>query len=84
MTEVNRVADELTDGDEANGEADVLILLVHEGAETPDIASATDDSRFGKIVNGVDPEHPDDHLGPHAPRVRPRDPDRRDRATPAW
>ncbi|MEO5919637.1 MAG: ExeM/NucH family extracellular endonuclease, partial [Pseudolysinimonas sp.] len=55
VTEVNRVADELTDGDETNGEADVLILLVHEGAATPDIASATDDSRFGQIVTGVDP-----------------------------
>jgi 5'-nucleotidase len=55
VTEVNRVAGELTDGDEANGEADVLILLVHEGAETPDIASSTNDSRFGQIVTGVDP-----------------------------
>ena len=27
---------------------------------------------FGKIVNGADAEHPDDHLRPHAPRVRPR------------
>ncbi len=35
VPEVNRVADDLTDGDEANGEADVLVLLVHEGAETP-------------------------------------------------
>jgi 5'-nucleotidase len=55
VSEVNRVADELTDGDDSNGEADVLVLLVHEGAETPDIASSTNDSRFGKIVNGVDP-----------------------------
>lgn len=52
-TEVNRVADALSDGDAANGEADVLILLVHEGAATADIASATDDSSFGEIVNGV-------------------------------
>jgi 5'-nucleotidase len=50
---VNRVADQLSDGDTGNGEADVIVLLVHEGAATPDIASATDDSRFGQIVNGA-------------------------------
>ena len=33
------------------------MLLVHEGAATPDLASATDPaSDFGKIVNGVDPD----------------------------
>src|SRR5690606_35791636 len=54
VPEVNRVAAYLTDGDESNGEADVLMLLVHEGAATTDIASATDDSAFGQIVMGVD------------------------------
>lgn len=53
-TETNRVADNLRDGDAANGEADVVILLVHEGAATTDISSATDDSAFGRIVTGVD------------------------------
>jgi 5'-nucleotidase len=53
-TEANRVADNLRDDDPANGEADVVILLVHEGAATTDISSATDDSAFGRIVNGVD------------------------------
>jgi 5'-nucleotidase len=52
VPEVNRVADELSDGDAANGEADVIVLLVHEGAATTDIASATDDSAFGRIVTG--------------------------------
>jgi 5'-nucleotidase len=56
VSEVNRVADDLTDGDAANGEADVLVLLVHEGAATTNIASATDGSRFGTIVMGVDPD----------------------------
>ncbi len=56
VPEVNRVAEQLSDGDEANGEADVLVLLVHEGAATTDISSATDDSNFGRIVNGADPE----------------------------
>jgi 5'-nucleotidase len=51
---VNRVADQLSDGDPGNGEADVVVLLVHEGAATPDIASSTDNSRFGQIVNGAD------------------------------
>jgi len=51
----NRVAGELSDGDESNGEADIIILLVHEGAATTDIASATDAStRFGQIVLNAD------------------------------
>ena len=33
--------------------ADLVILLVHEGAATPNVASAQDDSAFGKIVKGV-------------------------------
>lgn len=53
VTEVNRVADYLSDGDESNGEADVLVLLVHEGAATTDIASSSDSSAFGQIVLGA-------------------------------
>ena len=52
VPEVNRVADLLSDGNEANGEADVIVLLVHEGAATTAISSATDDSAFGRIVTG--------------------------------
>ncbi|MDR2997489.1 MAG: ExeM/NucH family extracellular endonuclease, partial [Microbacterium sp.] len=51
---VNKAADALTDGDPANGEADVVILLVHEGATTTDVSSITPDSALGKIVYGVD------------------------------
>ena len=48
---VNRVADQLTDGNEANGEADVLVLLVHEGAATTDDRVGDGcDTRFGQIV----------------------------------
>ncbi len=37
--------------------ADIIVLLVHEGAATPALESATDPaSDFGKIVNGVDPD----------------------------
>ncbi|MFN3707347.1 ExeM/NucH family extracellular endonuclease [Microcella sp.] len=54
MTEaVNRVATQLRDGDESNGEADVIVVLVHEGAATANIASVTDDSEFGSFVTGI-------------------------------
>jgi 5'-nucleotidase len=53
VPEVNRVADQLSDGDEANGEADVVVLLVHEGAASPALTDSTDDSPFGRIVNGA-------------------------------
>ena len=53
-TAVNRVADQLSDGNDANGEADVIILLVHEGAGSPALEDATGDTPMGHIVNGVD------------------------------
>ena len=62
-----------SDGDPSNGEADVIILLVHEGAATTDVASITPESRLGEIVNGVDQGRRRDRLGAHAPRVQPRD-----------
>ncbi|MEU8260861.1 bifunctional UDP-sugar hydrolase/5'-nucleotidase [Micromonospora sp. NPDC048999] len=47
---VNEVADEM----KQKGEADILVLLVHEGAATTALASSTDpNSDFGKIVTGV-------------------------------
>ncbi|MGR0221248.1 bifunctional metallophosphatase/5'-nucleotidase [Agromyces sp. ZXT2-6] len=50
----NRVADQLSDGDAANGEADIVIMLVHEGAATTAIESAIDPTTpFGEIVNGA-------------------------------
>ncbi|MBT2485087.1 MULTISPECIES: ExeM/NucH family extracellular endonuclease [unclassified Microbacterium] len=51
---VNAVADDLRDGDAANGEADVIILLAHEGAESTALADITEDSPLGEIVYGVD------------------------------
>jgi 5'-nucleotidase len=54
---VNAVAQQLTDGTEApgNDEADVLVLLIHEGAASAD-ADLTDVSTvFGKIVTGTGP-----------------------------
>ncbi|MCP2937155.1 hypothetical protein NK983_31140, partial [Salmonella enterica subsp. enterica serovar Typhimurium] len=47
---VNAVADDLRDGDPSNGEADVVILLVHEGAASVELSSITDDSPLGQIV----------------------------------
>ncbi|TFD69774.1 5'-nucleotidase C-terminal domain-containing protein [Cryobacterium ruanii] len=55
VAEVNRVAADLHDGSTANGEADVIILLVHEGAATEKIAAATNDSAFARIVAETDP-----------------------------
>ncbi len=52
---VNAVAADLTDGDDSNGEADVLLLLVHEGATTTDVSSITPESALGRIVYGVSP-----------------------------
>lgn len=40
VAETNTLAAQLSDGDEANGEADVLVLLAHEGAATANISSA--------------------------------------------
>ncbi|PPF76567.1 bifunctional metallophosphatase/5'-nucleotidase [Subtercola sp. Z020] len=54
VPEVNAVADRLSDGDTTNGEADVIVLLVHEGAATANIASSTDSSTFGRIVSEAD------------------------------
>ncbi|MBI4935490.1 MAG: bifunctional metallophosphatase/5'-nucleotidase [Actinobacteria bacterium] len=54
LAAANRVANQLSDLDPANGEADIVVLLVHEGAATPSLASATDpNSRFGQLVNGA-------------------------------
>ncbi|MEV6299164.1 ExeM/NucH family extracellular endonuclease [Actinoplanes sp. NPDC051861] len=40
VTEANTLAEQLSDGNEANGEADVLVLLAHEGAASANIGSA--------------------------------------------
>lgn len=56
---VNRVAGELSDGDESNGEAEVLVATFHEGAPSgtstleQNIAAS---AAFADIVNGVSAE----------------------------
>nr|WP_205849727.1 bifunctional UDP-sugar hydrolase/5'-nucleotidase [Nakamurella flava] len=60
---VNRVAAQLTDGDESNGEADVLVAEYHEGAPAGDttVPPATLDGQlaaspvFASIVNETSP-----------------------------
>ncbi|TDX82283.1 5'-nucleotidase [Rathayibacter sp. PhB151] len=54
---VNEVATELQDGDAANGEADVIVLLLHEGADADAAKTNTPeaDPGFGPIVTAVAP-----------------------------
>ncbi|MEE6271734.1 5'-nucleotidase C-terminal domain-containing protein [Georgenia sp. MJ206] len=46
----NAVAAQLSDGDDGNGEADVVVVLAHDGASGGELADATDDSPFGELV----------------------------------
>ncbi len=53
VAEAEQVAGELKDGNESNGEADVVVLLAHEGAATENIGSAEDlqnDPVFGDFT----------------------------------
>ncbi|WP_337060236.1 bifunctional metallophosphatase/5'-nucleotidase [Kineococcus sp. G2] len=49
----NRVAAQLSDGDTANDEADVVVLLAHEGSEGTDCEEVRTSGRFGEIVQGA-------------------------------
>ncbi|MFC4855303.1 ExeM/NucH family extracellular endonuclease [Actinophytocola glycyrrhizae] len=54
VAEAEGVASALKDGDAANGEADVVVLLAHEGAATENIGSVEDllsDPVFGEFMN---------------------------------
>ncbi|MGI5212850.1 ExeM/NucH family extracellular endonuclease [Plantactinospora sp. CA-290183] len=56
VAEANTVAGQLKDGDPANGEADVVVLLAHEGAATENIDSAEElanDPVFGKFTRAA-------------------------------
>lgn len=53
----NRVAGQLTDGEDSNGEADVLVLLTHEGSSSSNCASiGTEDTSYGDLLRGASPE----------------------------
>lgn len=53
VDEVNAVAADLTDGLPENGEADVLVLLVHEGPSSSSVEAMTDAATFGQIITGL-------------------------------
>ncbi|WP_084793098.1 bifunctional metallophosphatase/5'-nucleotidase [Glutamicibacter halophytocola] len=47
----NRVAKQLSDGDEANGEADVIVLLTHNGSANTDCAAvAGEATSYGDLI----------------------------------
>jgi 5'-nucleotidase len=53
VPEAEAVAAQLKDGDEANGEADVVVVVAHEGAATENIGSVADlqaDPVFGEFM----------------------------------
>ena len=54
LVAVNRVAAQLSDGNEANGEADVVIALVHDGSNSTDCAAIeAEATNFGDLVRGA-------------------------------
>ncbi|MCL3861033.1 bifunctional UDP-sugar hydrolase/5'-nucleotidase [Actinotalea sp. K2] len=56
LTAVNRVAAQLQDGEEGNGEADVLVVLTHDGAETDSCADlAAADNGVADLIREADP-----------------------------
>ncbi|MNW30465.1 Endonuclease YhcR precursor [compost metagenome] len=47
----NRVAKDLSDGDDANGEADVIVLLTHNGSASTDCSAiASETTSYGDLV----------------------------------
>lgn len=54
VTEVNRFAEQLSDGDTGNGEADVVVVLVHEGASHSDSLEA--DPAFNAMLGTISPD----------------------------
>ena len=53
----NRVAAQLSDGKRSNGEADVVVLLTHEGSSSSDCAAiGSEDTSYGELVRGASQE----------------------------
>ncbi|MDN6300396.1 MAG: bifunctional metallophosphatase/5'-nucleotidase [Micrococcaceae bacterium] len=51
---VNRVSTQLSDGKKSNGEADVIVLLAHEGSASTDCSAIADeDTAYGELVRGA-------------------------------
>ena len=70
----NGVADQLSDGDAANGEADVVVLLVHEGAAQTRSSRRRLEHAVRRDRQRRRRQGQRDRLGSHPPRVQPRDP----------
>ncbi|WP_307579259.1 choice-of-anchor I family protein [Paeniglutamicibacter psychrophenolicus] len=53
----NRVADQLSDGQDANGEADAIVLLTHDGSAVDTCeAIATEKTTYGELVRKASPK----------------------------
>ncbi|GAA3705323.1 hypothetical protein GCM10022377_18820 [Zhihengliuella alba] len=53
----DRVAGQLSDGDDSNGEADVVVLLTHDGSETGECAAlTTEGTDYARLVRDASPE----------------------------
>lgn len=51
---VNRVSAQLSDGEDANGEADVIVVLTHDGSEAEDCAAvASVESGYGDLIRSA-------------------------------
>lgn len=54
---VNRVAAQLSDGNKKNGEADVIVLLTHEGSSSSNCASiGTENTSYGDLIRQASPK----------------------------
>ena len=54
LVALNRVAAQLSDGDAGNGEAEVIVALVHDGSSnTSCSAIEAEDTNFGELVHGA-------------------------------
>lgn len=61
----NRVAEKLSDGDKKNGEADVLVLLTHDGSESTACDTiAKESTDYGQLIRNAD-EHIDAIISGH-------------------
>ena len=84
VAEAEAVAADLKDGNDANGEADVVVVLTHEGADPANIGSVAaiqSDPVFGEFVDMSDERRR--HLQrPHPPALRLRRPDPGQRRAP--
>lgn len=54
---VNRVAAQLSDGNKKNGEADVIVLLTHEGSSSSNCATiGTENTSYGDLIRQASPK----------------------------